>query len=151
VPQRSTNDEGPEQPSSDGSSKRGTSGVLALIRPEDLETMRQLAASHPNLEILPTVDEFIEQCANSSCRVAILPCGVLSPGDRVLLQSYLTSLELRPSIILYTSTSASLPWPGWLDAGDITILMKPFTEMRFRDVISRAMDEFGERSSRRQC
>ena len=61
------------------------------------------------------------------------------------------SLELHPSIILYSPASASLPWPGWLDAEDITILMKPFTEARLREVIFHAMEEFRERSKRRRC
>ena len=151
MPQRSTNNEDPEQSSKIGNGQPGTSGVLALIRHEDLEAMSQLAASHQDLEICMTADEFVAKCAHSQYDVAILPSGVLSLHDRILLQSYLTSLELRPSIILYSSTSASLPWPGWLDAEDITILTSPFTEARLRDVISHATEEFGERSRRRRC
>jgi hypothetical protein len=151
VPQRSTNDEDPEQPSKTGNRQLGTSGVLALIRREDQGAMSQLAASHQDIEICATADEFIAKCANSQYEVAILPSGVLPPDDRILLRSYLTSMELHPSIILYSPTSASLPWPGWLDAEDITILMKPFTKARFRDVISHAMEEFTERSKRRRC
>ena len=151
MPQRSTNGEDSEQPSETGNRKSGTSRVLALIRREDLETMSQLVASHQDLEICATADEFIAKCANSQYEVAILPSGVLPPDDRMLLRSYLTSMELHPSIILYSPTSASLPWPGWLDAEDITILMKPFTEARLRDVISHAMEEFTERSKRRRC
>jgi hypothetical protein len=151
VPQRSTNDEDPEQPSKTGNRYPGAFGVLALIRREDLQAMSQLAASHQDLEICATADEFVAKCANSQYQVAILPSGILPPDDRILLRSYLTSMELHPSIILYSPTSASLPWPGWLDAEDITILMKPFTEARLRDVISHAMEEFTERSKRRRC
>jgi hypothetical protein len=143
VPQRLTNDQGSGQPA--------TSVVLALIRLEDLETMSQLAASHHDLDICTTADEFVSICANSQYEVAILPSGILLPNERILLKSYLMSLELRPSIILYSSTPTSLPWPGWLDAQDITVLMKPFTEAKLQDVISRAIKEFGERSKRRRC
>lgn len=143
MPQRLTNDQDSGQPA--------TSGVLALIRLEDLETMCQLAASHPDLDICTTAGEFVSICADSQYEVAILPSGVLPPNERILLKSYLMSLELRPSIILYSSTPASLPWPGWLDAQDITVLMKPFTEAKLQDVISRAIEEFGERSKRRRC
>jgi hypothetical protein len=151
VPQRSTNDKDREQPSKIGNRQHRTSGVLALIRREDLEAMRQLAASHQDLEICATADAFLTKCADSQYQVAILPSGVLSQNDRMLLRGYLTSLELHPSIILYSPTSDSLPWPGWLDAEDITILMKPFTEARFRNVIAHAMQEFGERSRQRRC
>jgi hypothetical protein len=151
MPQRYINDEDPKQPSNIGNKPHGTSRVLALISLEDQEVVSKLAASHQDLEICATAHEFIAKCANSQYEVAILPSGVLPQDDRMLLRSYLTSMELHPSIILYSPTSASLPWPGWFDAEDITILMKPFTEARLRDVISHAMEEFGERSKRRRC
>jgi hypothetical protein len=150
VSKRPTTDEDPEQPAKIGNGELGTSKVLALIRREDLEAMSQLVASHLDLEICATADELVAKCANSQCEVAILPSGVLPPDDRMLLRSHLTSLEIHPSIILYSST-ASLPWPGWLDAQDITMLMRPFTEARLRDVIAHAMKEFRERSRRRRC
>lgn len=124
--------------------------MLALIRLEDREAMGQLAAFHQNLKICATAQEFVEKCSSSQYEVAILPTGVLPQDDRVLLRSYLTSMELHPSIVLYSSTSAS-HWPGWLEAEDISIIMRPFTEARLGDAISHAMEEFSERSRRRRC
>jgi hypothetical protein len=79
VPQRSTNDEDPEQPSTIGNRQPGASGVLALVRREDQEAMNQLAASHQDIEICATADEFVAKCANSQYQVAILPSRVLPP------------------------------------------------------------------------
>ena len=111
--------------------------------------MGQLAAFHQYLEICATAQEFVEKCSSSQYEVAILPTGVLPQDYRVLLRSYLTSMELHP-IVLYSSTSASQHWSGWLEA-DISIIMRLFTEARLRDAISDAIEEFGERSKRSRC
>jgi AmiR/NasT family two-component response regulator len=113
--------------------------------------MGQLAAFHQYLEFCATAQELVEKCSSSQYEVAILQTGVLPQDDRVLLRSYLTSMELHPPIVLYSSTSASQHWSGWLEAEDISIIMRPFTETRLRDAISHAMEEFGERSKRRRC
>jgi AmiR/NasT family two-component response regulator len=112
--------------------------------------MGQLAGFHQDLAICTTAQEFVEKCSSSQYEVVILPTGVLPQDDRVLLRSYLTSMELHPSIVLYSS-SASQHWSGWLEAEDISIIMRPFTEARLRDAISHAIEEFGERSKRRRC
>jgi hypothetical protein len=144
------NNKDPELPSSLEDTQLGTSRILALIRLEDREAMSQLLALPHNLEICATADQFVEKCSRSQYEVAILPIGVLPPDDRMLLRSYLTSLELHPSIILYSSSS-SPHWPGWLDAEDITLVLRPFTEAKFQGVISHAIEEFGERSRRLRC
>jgi AmiR/NasT family two-component response regulator len=113
--------------------------------------MGQLAAFHQDLEICATAQEFVEKCSGTQYEVAILPIGVLPHDVRILLRSYLASMELHPSIVLYSSTSTSQHWSGWLEAEDISIIMRPFTEERLRDAISHAMEEFGERSKRRRC
>jgi AmiR/NasT family two-component response regulator len=112
--------------------------------------MGELAVFHQNLEICATAQEFVEKCSSSQYEVAILPIGVLPQDDRVLLRSYLTSMKLHPSIVLYLSTPAS-HWSGWLDAEDISVIMSPFTGARLGDAISHAMEEFSERSRRRRC
>jgi hypothetical protein len=140
---RLTNNEDPEQPSSLEDTQLGTPRVLALIRLEDRDAMSQLVALHQDLEICATAQEFVEKCSGFKYEVAILPSGVLPQDDRMLLRNYLTSMELHPSIILYSSTFASPQWSGWLDAEDITIVMKPFTKAKLREVISHAIEEFG--------
>jgi AmiR/NasT family two-component response regulator len=151
VQQRPTSHEDREQSSSGENRGIGASRILALIRLDDREAMGQLAAFHQDLEICATAKEFVEKCSGSQYEVAILPTGVLPEDDRVLLRSYLTSMELHPSIVLYSPTSASQHWLGRLEAEDISIIMRPFTEARLRDAISHAVEEFGKRSRRRRC
>ena len=148
---RTMNNQDPELPSSLEDTQLGTARILALIKLEDREAMSPLVELAQNLEICATADDFVEKCSGSQYEVAILPIGVLPPDDRMLLRSYLTSLELHPSIILYSSTSVSPQWSGRLDAEDITIVLRPFTEGKLRDVISHAIEEFGERSRRLRC
>jgi hypothetical protein len=150
VPQRSTSHKDREQSSSTENRGTGASRVIALIRLEDREAVGQLAAFHQYLEICATAQESVEKCSSSQYEVAILPTGVLPQDDRVLLRSYLTSMELHP-IVLYSSTSASQHWSGWLEAEDISMIMRLFTEARLRDVISDAIEEFDERSKRSRC
>jgi hypothetical protein len=151
VPQQSTNDEDFQQPSTIGNRQLGTWRIIALIRGEDQESMSELAAIYQDFDICATADEFLAKCSSSQYRVAILPGEILSPDDRMLLQSYLSSLEVHPSIILYSLAPVSSAWSGWLEAEDLTVIMRPFTLAKVREVISHAIEEFGERSSRRRC
>jgi AmiR/NasT family two-component response regulator len=132
VPQRPTNHEDREQSSSVENRGTGASRVLALIRLEDREAMGQLAGVHQHVEICATAQEFVEKCSSSQYEVAILPTRFLPQNDRIWLRSYLVSMEMHPSIILYSPASASQRWSGWLEAEDISIIMRPFTEARLR-------------------
>ena len=124
--------------------------VLILIPPEQLERIGQLFAKvSVNLEIYTTVEEFITECYDTQYSVAILPIGVISAEQRVLLTCALGSMRLCPSIIVYSPQGGSLGWPGLVDSGDIVFVPKPFSEDRLRDAVGLAAADFEERSKRR--
>jgi FixJ family two-component response regulator len=138
-------------PSSIGE-KTQTAGtrVLILILPEQRERIGQLFAKvSVNLEIYTTVEEFITECYDTQYSVAILPIGVISAEQRVLLTCALGSMRLCPSIIVYSPQGGSLGWPGLVDSGDIVFVPKPFSEDRLRDAVGLAAADFEERSKRR--
>ena len=125
--------------------------VLILIPPEQRERISQLFAKvSVNLEIYTAVEEFITECYDTQYSVAILPIGVISAKQRVLLTSALGSMRLCPSIVVYSPQVGSLGWPGLVDSGDIVFVPKPFSEDRFRDAVGLAAADFEERSKRRQ-
>ncbi len=125
--------------------------VLILIPPEQRERISQLFAKvSVNLEIYTAVEEFITECYDTQYSVAILPIGVISAKQRVLLTSALRSMRLCPSIVVYSPQVGSLGWPGLVDSGDIVFVPKPFSEDRFRDAVGLAAADFEERSKRRQ-
>jgi hypothetical protein len=125
--------------------------VLILIPPEQREKISQLFAKvSVNLEIYTAVEEFITECYDTQYSVAILPIGVISAKQRVLLTSALGSMRLCPSIVVYSPQVGSLGWPGLVDSGDIVFVPKPFSEDRFRDAVGLAAADFEERSKRRQ-
>jgi|GEM_PF-5260335 len=125
--------------------------VLALIRPLDMEAMSELVTLRPEVDICGTSQDFIKKHTASQYQVAILPVGMLSETDRMLLRSYLTSIELHPSVLLYSSEAYSSHGSGWLEGDDISIVMRPFTERRLREAIAYGVQEFVERSNRRRC
>jgi FixJ family two-component response regulator len=125
--------------------------MLILIPPEQRERVSQLFAKvSANLEIYTTVEEFITECYDTQYSVAILPIGVISAEQRVLLTSALGSMRPCPSIIVYSPQGGSLGWPGIVDSGDIVFVPKPFSEDRLRDAIGLAAADFEERSQKRQ-
>ena len=125
--------------------------VLILIPPEQREKISQLFAKvSVNLEIYTAVEEFITECYDTQYSVAILPIGVISAKQRVLLTSALGSMRLCPSIVVYSPQVGSLGWPGLVDSGDIVFVPKPFSEDRFRDAVGLAAADFEERSKIRQ-
>ncbi len=125
--------------------------VLILIPPEQREKISQLFAKvSVNLEIYTAVEEFITECYDTQYSVAILPIGVISAKQRVLLTSALGSMRLCPCDRRVLATEVgSLGWPGLVDSGDIVFVPKPFSEDRLRDAVGLAAADFEERSKRR--
>jgi hypothetical protein len=124
--------------------------ALILIPPEQRERIGQLFAKvSVNLEIYTTVEEFITECYDTQCSVAILPIGVISAEQRVLLTCALGSMRFCPSIVVYSPQGSSLGWPGLVDSGDIVFVPEPFSEDRLRDAVGLAAADFEERSMRR--
>jgi FixJ family two-component response regulator len=124
--------------------------VLILILPEQRERIGHLFAKvSVNLAIYTTVEEFITKCYDTQYSVAILPIGVISAKQRVLLTCALESMRLCPSIIVYSPQGGILGWPGLVDSGDIVFVPKPFSEDRLRDAVVLAAADFEERSKRR--
>ncbi len=123
---RTTKDGGtPEAPGEDEIAP-GASGVIALIRPHDHELMQQLPdAVAGDLETCATVEEFVEKCTDSRHAVAVLPIGVLPEGHRAILRGTPGSMSLRPSIVMYSPSGSASLWSGILDAGDLSIIVRP--------------------------
>jgi AmiR/NasT family two-component response regulator len=145
-------DNGPPEPSGTGETVPRASGIIALIRPQDGDLMEELpAAVKGDFEICTTVREFIERCTDSRYAVAVLPLGVLPDDHRALLRGTLAAMRLRPSIVMYSPGGGPTRWRGSIDAGDLTVVVRPFTAERLHSAIMRATEDFTARANRLQC
>jgi len=139
-------------PGEDNTTPRDSS-VIALIRRDDHELMGELfVAVEGDLEICIAVEGFIDRCAKSQYMVAVLPVGVLPERHRALLRGTLGAMSLRPSLVMYSPNGDAVsPLTAILDAGDLTVVVRPFTAERLREAVTRAANEFEERAKRRRC
>jgi FixJ family two-component response regulator len=121
--------------------------VLALVPYGMQEAMRCLQeAAGSSLSACVSTDELSEKSLEDTFAVALVPAGALPPEEWWSLWGLVTSMEPRPSILVYAEKSDFSMWAGALDAGAFDLLVAPFTVEKLREAILSAAADFAQRS-----
>jgi hypothetical protein len=121
--------------------------VLALIPFEMRSRMRELEQAVPGeLTTCVYTDEFIQCSRDRSYTVALVPDS-LSAHEWWTVWGQLTTLDPRPSILVYALSSDFPMWSGVLETGGFDVIVAPFPEEKLRKVITLAAEYFAQRST----
>jgi DNA-binding NtrC family response regulator len=121
--------------------------VLALVPFGMQDAMRSLQqAAAGSLTACVSTDELAEKSLEDTFAVALVPAGALPPEEWWSLWGLVTSMEPRPSILVYAEKSDFSMWAGALDAGAFDLIVAPFTVEKLREAILSAAADFAQRS-----
>lgn len=96
------------------------------------------------LTICNRAEELAELVKRSSYQVVLLPAD-LPTQQWLSTWGLITTLDPRPSILVYTLGSDFSIWSGLLDAGAFDVLVAPFTQAKLTAAIEAAAQEFQAR------
>lgn len=120
--------------------------ILALVPFGMQEAMRSLAqAASGSLTACTSPDDLAEKSLEDSFAVALVPAGGLPPEEWWSVWGLLTSMDPRPSILVYAEKSDFSMWAGALDAGVFDLIVAPFTVEKLREAILSATSDFAQR------
>jgi FixJ family two-component response regulator len=121
--------------------------VLALVPYGMQEAMRcLLEAASDSLTACISTDELAQKSPEHAFAVVLVPAGALPPEEWWSLWGLVTSMEPRPSILVYAEKSDFSMWAGALDAGAFDLIVAPFTVEKLREAILSAATDFTQRS-----
>jgi DNA-binding NtrC family response regulator len=107
---------------------------------------RQEAAAD-SLTACVCTEELAEKSLEEPFAVVLVPAGALPPEEWWSLWGLITSMEPRPSILVYAEKSDFSMWAGALDAGAFDLIVAPFTVEKLREAILSAAVDFAQRSA----
>lgn len=117
--------------------------TLALVPRGMQPYMGELEAATPgSLRRCATVQELVDESAESLYAVALIPSAGFSPEEWWSLWGYLHTMEPRPSILVYALRSDFEMWTAVLEAGGFDVVVAPFTAEKLRKAIASASAEF---------
>lgn len=96
------------------------------------------------LTICNRAEELAELVKRSSYQVVLLPAD-LPTQQWLSTWGLITTLDPRPSILVYTLGGDFSMWSGLLDAGAFDVLVAPFTQAKLTAAIEAAAQEFQAR------
>ena len=119
--------------------------VLALIPYQMQSRMEALErAVSGKLTIYAHSDEFIHCSRDRSYSVVLVPDS-LPARKWWSVWAQLTTLDPRPSILVYALFSDFPMWSGVLETGGYDVVTAPFSEAKLREVITSAAEYFEQR------
>jgi DNA-binding NtrC family response regulator len=120
--------------------------ILALVPYGMQDAMRSLEqAAAISLTACVSTDELAEKSLDDTFAVALVPAGGLPPKEWWSVWGVVTSMEPRPSILIYAEKSDFSMWAGALDAGAFDLIVAPFTVEKLREAILSAAADFAQR------
>lgn len=120
--------------------------VLALIPLEMRSRMAQLQrAVSGELTTCVHTDEFIQYSRDRSYSVALVP-GSLPIHEWWTVWGQLTTMDPKPSILVYALSSDFPMWSGVLESGGFDVIVAPFSLAKLREAITLAAEYFEQRS-----
>jgi DNA-binding NtrC family response regulator len=122
--------------------------VLALVPHEMQNAMQNLHQSVTgSVTECATADEFGRKSCERTFEVVLIPAGNLSPHEWWNLWGELSSMEPRPSILVYTDNSSFQLWAGVLSSGGFDVIIAPYTIRKLRNAIESAAADFARRTA----
>ena len=119
--------------------------VLALIPFEMRGRMRELErAVSGELTTCVHTDEFI-QCSRDRSYAVALISDSLPTHEWWAVWGQLTTMDPRPSILVYALSSDFQMWSGVLETGGFDVIVTPFSEKKLRKAITLAAQYFEQR------
>lgn len=120
--------------------------ILALVPPAMMLHLKALAAAAPlQLTQIGSIEELAQLAPEATYEVVLIPASGFTSEQWWPLWGSISSMEPRPSILVYALHSDFEMWSSVLEAGGYDVIVAPFTEEKLRAALRSAAGEFARR------
>jgi FixJ family two-component response regulator len=123
---------------------RDTNFCILVMAPPSARSILSLLekVSHLQLVVCFSVEELVLASRNERYAVVLLPADDLISHEWWALWGAVSSLDPRPSILVYALKSDFKIWAGVMAAGGFDVITAPFTEEKIGHALRSAEDDF---------